>query len=96
MQRHLVVPLSTSEDAPDITNQIVQSILDQAHLCPLPASSRPVYWQLDHAMRLFPVPHLVIQYPLLLKINDPIGTHMHHGHCSLTRLCYHALLDLCS
>jgi hypothetical protein len=29
MQRHTIVPLMTSDDAPEITEQIVQSILDQ-------------------------------------------------------------------
>ena len=29
MQRHTVVPLKTAADAPDITEQIVQSIMDQ-------------------------------------------------------------------
>jgi hypothetical protein len=32
MQRHTIVPLMTSEDAPEITEQIVQSILDQVTL----------------------------------------------------------------
>lgn len=32
MQRHTIVPLVTNEDSPDITEQIVQSILDQVIL----------------------------------------------------------------
>lgn len=60
MQRHLVVPLKTDrEDVPDITEQLVESILDQAHLCPLPLTARPIHWDLDYTLRLTPLPHLV-------------------------------------
>ena len=31
-------------------------MLDQAHLCPLPPLQRPVYWNYDYALRLYPVP----------------------------------------
>lgn len=73
MQRHLAVPLvlpgsqaagggggdDDDADVPDITEQLVESLLDQAHLCPLPLRARPVHWELDHTLRLFPLPHLV-------------------------------------
>eukprot|EP01036_Dinobryon_divergens_P024299 gene24299-32735_t len=70
MQRHLVVPLTLPDDSddgldsesrvPDITEQLVESIIDQGHLCPLPLQSRPIYWELDYTLRLFPLPHLLI------------------------------------
>jgi DNA polymerase epsilon subunit 2 len=50
---------SMRSDVPDVTEQMVESILDQAHLCPLPAVASPVHWELDHALRLVPLPHLV-------------------------------------
>lgn len=60
MQRHLAVPLVLDDpNVPDITTQLVESLLDQAHLCPLPLHAKPVYWELDYALRLFPLPHLV-------------------------------------
>ena len=60
MQRHLAVPLVLDDPTvPDITVQLVESLLDQAHLCPLPLHAKPVYWELDYALRLFPLPHLV-------------------------------------
>ena len=60
MQRHLAVPLILDDPTvPDITVQLVESLLDQAHLCPLPLHAKPVYWELDYALRLFPLPHLV-------------------------------------
>lgn len=59
MQRHLVMSPDLSEGSPALVEQLVRSILDQGHLCPLPAYARPIQWELDHAMRLFPLPHLV-------------------------------------
>jgi hypothetical protein len=67
MQRHLAVPLVLDgPDVIDITEQLVQSVLDQAHLCPLPLHAKPIYWELDYTMRLFPLPHLVTPYILLI------------------------------
>jgi hypothetical protein len=34
--------------------------MSQAHLCPLPISAQPVYWQYDHALRLAPLPDALI------------------------------------
>eukprot|EP01038_Epipyxis_sp_PR26KG_P013213 gene13213-17712_t len=71
MQRHVVNPMKMKQEAnkgdmesdmeeSDITQQLVESILDQAHLCPLPLHARPVHWELDYTLRLFPLPHLLI------------------------------------
>ena len=35
----------------------VKTVLDQGHLCPV---RTPIYWQHDHAMRLYPLPDTVI------------------------------------
>lgn len=40
--------------------QLVQTILDQAHLCPLPPSTRPTLWEYDHALRLYPMPSALV------------------------------------
>lgn len=76
MQRHLALPLllpkSSGTDegqeqreeaaaaVPDITAQLVESIMDQSHLFPLPARAKPIFWDLDYTMRLFPLPHLLV------------------------------------
>ncbi|SGZ23885.1 BQ5605_C023g09654 [Microbotryum silenes-dioicae] len=39
---------------------LVQTIIDQAHLTPLPLNVRPVLWDYDHAMRLYPMPTTLI------------------------------------
>lgn len=65
MQRHLALPLRTNEsegnnsEIPDVTSQLAESILNQGHLCPVPLTARPLIWELDYTMRLFPLPHLV-------------------------------------
>ncbi len=32
----------------------------QAHLLPLPLQAKPIYWELDHALRLSPLPDLLV------------------------------------
>lgn len=39
--------------------QLVQTILDQSHLAPLSLQVRPVLWEFDQALRLFPLPTAV-------------------------------------
>lgn len=60
MQRHSAVPPSVAEHAPDISEQAVSVIVDQAHLCPLPLSARPIIWSLDYTLHLTPLPHLLV------------------------------------
>lgn len=47
--------------------QLVQTILDQAHLAPLPLPVRPVLWDYDHALRLYPMPTTVRLSTFLLR-----------------------------
>lgn len=35
------------------------TVLHQSHLAPLPLPSCPLYWEFDHALRIFPLPHTV-------------------------------------
>lgn len=60
MRRHAIeVPHKSDLDV-DVTEQLVETLLRQAHLCPLPLPVRPIYWELDYTMRLFPLPDLLI------------------------------------
>ncbi|KAF9192802.1 DNA-directed DNA polymerase epsilon, subunit B [Haplosporangium sp. Z 767] len=43
-----------------IQKQLVRTIIDGAHLCPLPLTTRQVSWAHDHALRLYPVPDALI------------------------------------
>ena len=44
----------------DLPTHFAKTIFSQAHLCPLPLHSRPVYWAFDHALQLYPLPDLVV------------------------------------
>ena len=44
----------------DIFKDLVKTILCQGHLLPLPLEARPIFWPLDHTLRLNPLPHLLI------------------------------------
>lgn len=39
--------------------QLVSTILDQAHLSPMTQQVRPISWEHDHALRLYPMPTTV-------------------------------------
>lgn len=60
MQRNAILPPQIGPEDPDITEQVVETIMEQAHIFPLPAHIKPVYWELDHALRLTPLPHLLV------------------------------------
>jgi hypothetical protein len=40
--------------------QLALTLLQQSHLCPLPLVQQPIFWQYDHALHLYPLPHAVI------------------------------------
>ncbi|XP_045655123.1 DNA polymerase epsilon subunit 2 isoform X2 [Ursus americanus] len=44
----------------DIPNHFVKTILSQGHLTPLPLYVSPVYWAYDYALRVYPVPDLLV------------------------------------
>jgi DNA polymerase epsilon subunit 2 len=62
MRRHCVVPPAdnTADQAGVIAEHLVKTLMDQSHLCPLPMTVQPVYWNYDNALRLYPLPDLLI------------------------------------
>ncbi len=67
-------------DVTDLSNHYTKTLLSQAHLCPLPLHTRPVYWQYDHALRLYPLPDLVVMGdkcdPFTVTANDCTVTNL--------------------
>lgn len=59
LRRNTVLPCELRE-AEEMSNHLVKTILDQAHLVPLPLICQPVYWAFDHALRLYPPPTCVV------------------------------------
>ncbi|KAG0236585.1 DNA-directed DNA polymerase epsilon, subunit B [Actinomortierella wolfii] len=74
LRRNCVIP--PREDVL-IQKQLVRTMIDGAHLCPLPLSVRPVYWAYDHALRLYPAPDALI----LADKFDAYNTNYEGCHC---------------
>ncbi|XP_043201111.1 DNA polymerase epsilon subunit 2-like [Amphibalanus amphitrite] len=49
-----------TENCPDIPPHFVTTLVSQCHLAPLPPHICPVYWQHDRALRLYPLPDVVV------------------------------------
>ena len=60
MERGVFAGAEEEQQCSAIFKSLVQTILSQAHLLPLPLEARPIYWELDHALRLEPLPHLLV------------------------------------
>jgi DNA polymerase epsilon subunit 2 len=59
MRRACVRPPAEAESA-DNSQHLVRTLIDQAHLCPLPMERRPIYWNHDHALRMYPLPDALV------------------------------------
>ena len=57
MSRNCVHLPSDSESVPV---HYVKTLQTQAHICPLPLHVRPVYWAYDNALRVYPLPDLIV------------------------------------
>ncbi|KAG1656761.1 DNA polymerase epsilon subunit 2 [Nymphon striatum] len=44
----------------DLLSKLVRTILSQVHLSPVPLHAQPIYWEFDHALRIYPLPDLII------------------------------------
>ncbi|OWZ23863.1 DNA polymerase epsilon subunit [Phytophthora megakarya] len=76
MQRHAILPpipseqeeavMDESDDAvqavsqTDISKHLAKTLIDQAHLCPLPLMANPINWDFDSSLQLFPAPDVLI------------------------------------
>jgi len=66
--------------------QFVRSVVGQGHLSPFPFNISPVYWQHDCALRLYPLPDLVV-------IGDRIGPFTDsHKECQITVTVSHPVI----
>ncbi|KAG4303454.1 hypothetical protein PCK1_000418 [Pneumocystis canis] len=53
---HISNFLSDSQQA----HNLVRTLLDQSHLSPFSLSSRPILWDFDYTLRLYPIPHMMV------------------------------------
>ncbi|ETO23739.1 DNA polymerase epsilon subunit 2 [Reticulomyxa filosa] len=56
----VIVPNMKPQQGTDISHHLARTILDQAHLCPLPLTTRPIMCNFDHALMLYPPPTTLI------------------------------------
>lgn len=64
LKHHCLVPPPSTNTTDNKCDQdlkhAIQTIMDQGHLSPLPLTSTPIYWNYDHAMRIYPLPDALI------------------------------------
>jgi len=60
MRRHCVHDPVNQENITEVTQHLVKTLLEQSHLCPMPPHIRPIYWNFDHCMFLYPIPDTLI------------------------------------
>jgi len=58
-RRAIVPPLPPPPDK-ELHEHMIRTVIDQAHLCPLPLSVQPVYWSYDYALRLTATPDVLV------------------------------------
>jgi len=64
----------TQANAKAMWGHLALTLLQQSHLCPLPLVLQPIYWQYDHALQLYPLPHAVV-----VADSSPQAEHSHEG-----------------
>lgn len=53
--------MESARNSPDAAfEHLCATLLQQSHLCPVPLEAQPVFWQLDHALHLYPLPDALV------------------------------------
>ena len=63
MRRNCLIPpdddkLTDKQEWP-VFQHLVATLVQQAHLCPLPLTQSPIYWEFDHSLWLYPAPNFI-------------------------------------
>ncbi|KAJ3423632.1 DNA polymerase epsilon subunit b [Anaeramoeba flamelloides] len=75
--RHSIFPTPTKNS--EIANSIAKTIIDQAYLFPFPLNIRPILWNFDYSLRLFPTPDTLI---LADKFEQYSGKYNNCNYCN--------------
>ncbi|RKP11176.1 DNA polymerase alpha/epsilon subunit B-domain-containing protein [Thamnocephalis sphaerospora] len=75
MRRHCAVPPQAAHG--ELAQQMLQTVIAQAHLTPMPLHRQPVFWELDHTLRLYRTPDVLV----LGDSASPYHTTLEGCHC---------------
>ncbi|KAF2069294.1 hypothetical protein CYY_009385 [Polysphondylium violaceum] len=70
MRRHCIIEPS---DEWDISQHLIASICSNGHLCNLSIEDRPIYWNYDHALSVYPLPNVLV-------LGDKADQYEHNSH----------------
>lgn len=63
MRRNCLIPPDddklTDKDGWPVFQHLAATLVQQAHLCPLPLTQSPIYWEFDHSLWLYPAPNFI-------------------------------------
>jgi len=59
LRRHALFP-PVAESATELTGLLASVLTEQGHLCPVHLNKQPIYWNFDHALRLYPLPKVLV------------------------------------
>ena len=59
MRENVILPPAFDDDS-DVFNHVVKTVCDQGHLCPLPLTAQPIYWEHHQALQLNPLPNTLM------------------------------------
>lgn len=60
MRRQCLMPPPGDSSPEETFRELSLTLLQQSHLAPVPLEAKPIYWQHDHALALYPLPHLLV------------------------------------
>jgi DNA polymerase epsilon subunit 2 len=59
LRRNCLLKPNESENS-ELVEHVVRTIMDQSHLSPIQLSTRPIIWNYDHALQLYPLPSVLM------------------------------------
>jgi DNA polymerase epsilon subunit 2 len=62
--------MEPAADATRLVGLVAQTVCDQAHLSPMPLTKQPLVWNFDHALRLYPLPDVLVLGDVVEQVDD--------------------------
>lgn len=68
--RRAAVLCEPAGDAVKLCGTVAKTVCDQAHLSPMALTKQPVAWNFDHALRLYPLPDVLLLADVVDNVED--------------------------